>query len=102
MVTDRKLLQLWRSPSFSGSYRGIKTFQILLKTDLNIDVTQDRLYRILKKDSIFLIHQRPQRNFLRRSYDLQNYGELVQADIAYMFEYDSFKYFLLIVKTKTL
>ncbi len=97
MVTDRKLLQLWRSPNFSGSYRGIKTFQILLKTDLNIDVTQERLYKLLKTDSIFLIHQKPQRNFLRRSYDLQNYGELVQADIAYMFEEDSFKYFLLVV-----
>ncbi len=97
MVTDKKLLQLWRSPNFFGSYRGVKTFQILLKTDLNIDVTQERLYKLLKTDPIFLIHQKPQRNFQRRSYDLQNYGELVQADIAYMFDYDSYKYFLLVV-----
>jgi hypothetical protein len=97
MVTDKKLLELWRSPNFAGSYRGIKTFQILLKTDLNIDVSQDKLYKLLKTDPIFIIHQTPQRKFLRRSYDLQNYGELVQADIAYMFEYDSFKYFLLAI-----
>jgi hypothetical protein len=97
MVSDKKLLQLWRSPNFSGSYRGIKTFQILLKTDLNIDVSEDRLYKLLKTDPIFLIHQKPQRKFERRSYDLQNYGELVQADIAYMFEYDSYKYFLLVI-----
>jgi hypothetical protein len=97
MVTDKKLLELWRSPNFAGSYRGIKTFQVLLKTDLNIEVSQERLYRLLKTDPIFLIHQAPQRKFQRRSYDLQNYGELVQADIAYMFEYNSFKYFLLVV-----
>jgi hypothetical protein len=97
MVTDKKLLELWRSPNFSGSYRGVKTFQILLKTDLNIDVSQDRLYKLFKTDPIFLIHQTPQRQFERRSYDLNNYGELVQADIAYMFEYDSFKYFLLVI-----
>lgn len=96
-VSDEKLLQLWRSPSFNGSYRGIKTFQLLLKTDLNIDVSQERLYQLLKTDTIFLIHQKPQRNFERRHYDVKNYGELVQADIAYMFEYNKFKYFLLVV-----
>jgi hypothetical protein len=96
-VSDKKLLELWRSPNFTGSYRGIKTFQILLKTDLNIDVSQDRLYKVLKQDPIFLIHQTPHRKFQRRKYDVQNYGELVQADIAYMFEYDSYKYFLLLI-----
>ena len=35
-VSDKRLLQLWRDPNFSGSYRGIKTFQTLLKTDLNV------------------------------------------------------------------
>jgi len=58
-VSDEQLLQLWRGPNFSGSYRGIKSFQILLKTDKNINVSQDRLYSVLKKDRIFLIHQRP-------------------------------------------
>ena len=96
-LTDKEILQLWRSPTFEGSYRGIKTFQVLLKTNLNIDVSQNRLYRILRSDPIFLIHQKPQRNFERRHYDIKNYGELVQADIAYMFDFDNFKYFLLAV-----
>ena len=96
-ISDQQILDLWRSPNFSGSYRGIKTFQILLKTDLNIDVSEVRLYKLLKTDPIFLIHQRRQRNFERRSYDIRNYGELVQADIAYMFDYEDFKYFLLVV-----
>ena len=96
-ISDKEILQLWRSPIFEGSYRGIKTFQVLLKTNLNIDVSQNRLYNILKTDPIFLIHQKPQRDFERRHYDVKNYGELVQADIAYMFDYNDFKYFLLVV-----
>ena len=96
-VSDNKLLELWRSPTFDGSYRGIKTFQLLLKTDLNIDVSQKRLYTLLKSDPIFLIHQKPQRNFDRRHYDVRNYGELVQGDIAYMFKFNNFQYFLLVV-----
>lgn len=59
MVSDEDLLKLWRDPTFSGSYRGIKTFQILLKTDKNIDVSENRLYKVIKKDPIFLIHQKP-------------------------------------------
>ena len=96
-ITDKKLLQLWRDPTFSGSYRGIKTFQTLLKTDLNLNISENRLYSVLKSDPIYIIHQRPQRNFDRRQYDIKNYGELVQADIAYMYEYKKFKYFLLLV-----
>jgi hypothetical protein len=97
MVSDEYLLKLWRDPNFSGSYRGIKTFQVLLKTDKNIDVTEKRLYQVLKKDRIFLIHQRPIRNFDRRPYDIRYYGETVQADIAYMFPFDNYQYFLLVV-----
>ena len=96
-ISDKEILKLWRSPTFEGSYRGIKTFQVLLKTNLNIDVSQNRLYEVLRSDPIFIIHQKPQRNFERRHYDINNYGELVQADIAYMFEFDHFKYFLLAV-----
>jgi hypothetical protein len=97
MVSDKRILQLWRSPTFSGSYRGIRTFQLLLKTDLNIDVSQKKLYELLRNDPIFLIHQKPIRKFDRRAYDVNNYGELVQADIAYMFQYNDYKYFLIAV-----
>ncbi len=68
-----------------------------MKTDLNIDVSQNKLYKLLKSDPIFLIHQKPIRKFDRRVYDVNNYGELVQADIAYMFEYDHYKYFLIAI-----
>ena len=97
IVSDKKLLELWRDPTFSGSYRGIKTFQTLLKTDLNISVSEQHLYKVIKTDPIFIIHQKPQRNIERRSYDVNNYGELVQADIAFMYKFEDYKYFLLLV-----
>jgi hypothetical protein len=96
-ISDSNILKIWRDPSFNGSYRGIKTFQILLKTDLNIEVSEKRLYKVLKQDPIYLIHLRPHRHFERRHYDLRFYGELVQADIAYMYDFNGFKYFLLLI-----
>ena len=65
-------------------------------TDYNIDVTQQRLYRILKEDPLYLIHLPPKRNFERRSYDIKFLGELLQMDLAEMFAFDSFRYFLIV------
>ena len=49
-VSDEEILKLWRDPNFAGSYRGVRAFQTLLKTDLNIDVSEQRLLNILKTD----------------------------------------------------
>lgn len=101
-ISDEELLKLWRDINFKGSYRGVKTFQTLLKTDLNIEVSENRLYKVLKTDPIYLIHVKPKRNFDRRHYDLNYYGELIQSDIAYMFPYKDYKYFLIIVDAYSL
>lgn len=99
MISDEELLNLWRDPSFDGSYRGVRTFQVLLKTNLDIDVPLERLYNILNKDQIYLIHKTPSKLFKRRQYIVHNLGELCQMDIAFMFpEKDTnFRYFLLLV-----
>jgi tRNA(Met) C34 N-acetyltransferase TmcA len=46
---------------------------------------------------VYLIHLKPVRNFKRRQISVNNYGELVQADLAQMYTYDNYKYFLLLV-----
>lgn len=97
MISDEEIIKLWRDPQFSGSYRGARTFQVLLKTDLNIDVPLSRIYKVFNTDQIYLIHQRAVKSFNRRHYIVHNYGELVQMDIAQMFEHNGFKYFLLLV-----
>jgi len=98
-ISDEKLLQLWRDPNFSGSYRGVKTFQVLLKTDLNIDVSENRLYKVLKNDNIFLIHQIKRKKIERRQYDVNFYGQLVHVDLAEMFKdpKTGSKYFVLLI-----
>lgn len=97
MLSDTEILKLWRSPTFEGSYSGIKTFQIFLHLNLNEDISENRLYKILKDDPIFLIHQKSPKIIERRKYDLRFYGELVQIDIAYMFPFEDYKYFLLLI-----
>lgn len=96
-ISDEEILRLWKDINFAGSYRGVKTFQILLKTDLNIDVSEKRIYNIIKKDSVFLIHLKPKRHINRRSFDLNFYGELLQGDVGFMFDYEGYKYFLLLI-----
>lgn len=79
------ILKLWRDISFPGSFRGVRTFQACLKTDYNIDISEKQLRDILNEDPIFLIHQIKSQKFKHRSYITHNYGELVQADLAFMF-----------------
>jgi hypothetical protein len=96
-ISEKDILKIWHDPLFSGCYSGVKTFKILLKTDLNIDISEKRLYKALKSDPLYLIHLKPKRQFERRHYDIRFYGELIQADIAHMFPFNDYKYFLLAI-----
>lgn len=93
-ISDEKILELWHNPKIG--YRGIKTFQVLLKTNYDIDVSQHRLYRILKEDPLYLIHLPSKKNFERRSYDVRYVGSLLQMDLGELFEYNNYKYFLIV------
>ncbi|MBM3939083.1 MAG: transposase family protein, partial [Sphingomonadales bacterium] len=98
-ISDNEILNLWRDIDFPASFRGVKTFQAVLKTDRNIDVPEKRLKEVLRQDPIFLIHQIKPQTFDRRKYVTHNYGELVQADLAYMFPDSDTKekYFVLVI-----
>jgi len=78
MLSDEEILKLYRDKNFSGSYSGVRTFQVLLKTQLNVDVPLKRLYDILKTDPIYLMHLQPIKHFPRRKYVVRNVGELCQ------------------------
>jgi len=98
-VDESEILKLYRDISFPGSFRGIKTLRSVLKTDKGIDISQQKLYQILQKEPNYLIHQLKPFKTKTRTAITHNYGELVQADIAYMFENDpqKEKYFLLLI-----
>jgi hypothetical protein len=65
-LSDQEIKKLWYSPLFSGSFAGIKTFQLCLKLEKDIDVKESRLYSILKEDPIFIIHQKRHKELSRR------------------------------------
>jgi hypothetical protein len=96
-ITDKQILELWRSPLFVGSYSGVKTFQACLKLEKNISISEKKLYQVLKQDPVFLIHQKGATKIQRRHLVLNNYGEVVFGDIAYMYPYNDYKYFVLVV-----
>lgn len=97
VLSDEEILSYWRKPSFPGSYRGAKSFQIFLKTDLNEEVPLNRIYKLLKTDKIFILHQRPIRNIERRRFDVKFYGQVTQSDIGFMFPYEDYNSFLLLI-----
>jgi len=96
-MDSAEIVKLWRDKNFEGSYTGVKTFQTLLKLNKDVDVSEKQLYNVLKNDPIFVMHMRGKKNFPRRFYDLDYYGELVQSDLAYMFNYEGFIYFVVVI-----
>lgn len=96
-TSTENIIKLWRDKNFEGSYTGIKTFQTLLKINKNIDISEKKLYQILKNDPIFIMHIRSKKKVERRFYNLSYYCELVQSDLAFMFEYEGYKYFVVVV-----
>ena len=66
IISNDEILKLWHSVLFSGSFSGIKTFQTCLKLEKDIDISESRLYSILKKDPVFIIHQKRQKELYRR------------------------------------
>ena len=78
-LTDQEILEYWKNPLYSFSFRGARNFALLLKTDLGIDVPVSRINRLLQREPIFLIHQRRHKKILRRNFYLSAIGQTVQA-----------------------
>ena len=97
MLSDEELLALYHKPDWPGSFSGVRVFKMFLYTDFNEDVSEKRILDLLKQDANYLIHQRKQRKYPLRAYDVQAFGELVMLDLAYMFPVMGFKYFLLFI-----
>jgi len=97
MLSDAQIIDKYTDGSFGGSFSGARTFQIFLKTDLGEDISLNRIKGILNQLPFYIISQRPIRKYPRRHYSVGSYGELLQADLAFMFEKNDYKYFLLVI-----
>jgi len=78
-ILESDILKYWKDISFPGSFRGLHTLQAVLKTDKGIDISTNKLFKILQKEPTYLIHQIKPFKIKRRSAITHNYGELVQV-----------------------
>lgn len=97
MLTDEEIIKIWQDQNFGGSFSGIRTFKTFLKTDLNEDISENRLYAIFKKFPDYVSQLRPIRKYPTRSYVSNSFGELMEMDLGVMAPFNSFRYFLCLV-----
>jgi hypothetical protein len=97
MLSDDEITKLWQDPNFMGSFSSITTVQHFLFTDFGEHISAKRIANILKKIPNYIYQLRPIRKFPTRSYDVDSYGKLIEADLAEMKMYNKFRYFLCIV-----
>ena len=97
MLSDEDIIEKYRDINFAGAFSGARNFQVFLKTELNEDIPLTRIYQILKKLPFYVISQKPIRRFPRRKYSIAGFGCLMQSDLAFMFEKNGYKYFLVLI-----
>jgi hypothetical protein len=97
MLSDEDIIEKYRDINFAGAFSGSRNFQVFLKTELNEDIPLTRIYQILKKEPFYIISQKAIRRFPRRKYSIAGFGCLMQSDIAFMFEKNGYKYFLVLI-----
>lgn len=97
MLTDEEILKIYKDPNFFASFGGVRQFKDALFAEFNENVPLKKLTEILQKDENYLIHMKPKRKFPIRHYDVQSFGSLVQMDLAFMPNFNGFKYFLLLI-----
>ena len=94
----KKILELWRDPSFSGAYSGLQNFQTCLYHEKNIQVSRNDLLKILMTDRNYVLEMRKvPKKINRRPMNIHGVGQLWQADLAQLFEYNEFTGFLLCI-----
>lgn len=97
-LSEEEIQSLWKNADFTGSFQSAKAFQSALIFDRDIHIPLNKIYKALSKIPEYLVLIKPMRHFDRRNYG-SNHGfmKLVQIDLALMFQYRSYKNFLVLV-----
>ncbi len=94
----KKIISLWKTPTFAGSYLGLSSFQMALKLDQNIDISRKDLRDIMQTDEDFLLETRKiKKMFPRREMNSHGFCSTWQSDVGFMFTIDSYIGFLVCV-----
>ncbi len=98
MATEKekkKILALWRTPSFPGSFSGLANFRTSLATIKDIHLSNTELFNIMKQDKNFILETKKRRKrFKRRKLVVHGFAKVWQADIGEMFPYNKIGSFL--------
>ena len=97
MLSDQDIKNLYTDKNFSGSFSGVRNLKLFLKTDYGEDVSSARLYRILKEIPNYIYQLRPIRKYPMRSYQVDSFGKLLEADLGFMKKYNGYVGFLLMI-----
>ena len=92
-----KIIAYWKDREFSAGYTGMKIFQQALKTEANITINDDDLYNILHSIPDYVMHIRRVKRFPRRHYNVRGYLKEVECDLAQMFKFEGYSFFLVTI-----
>jgi hypothetical protein len=89
--------RLYKDINFSASFSGVNNLQRAIWLEKRIHITRSVITKALKTIPTYLQHMRPIRKFDRSKYNVTAFGEVCQADIAFMYPCDGFTCFLLVI-----
>ena len=92
-----RVIKAYTDIRFPGSFGGLGRFNRYLKEKEKINISRLQLKDILEKVPVYQVHVLTKRRFPRRKLTAKGAGIDFHADLAYMPEYEGFKYFLLLV-----
>ena len=77
---EKKIRELWQTPSFSGSFSGLSNFQHALYLEKGIKISIPKLFSIMKSVPDFIIETHKVRHKIaRRKMITHGYGDVFQA-----------------------
>ena len=95
----KTLLQsLWRTKSFTGSFSGVINFKNSLKYELNIDLGEEKIRKILSAIPTYMNFVRHPKKFQTRTFAALHGSKILwQADLAELWKYNRFRFVLLCI-----
>ena len=96
-LDDETIKKLWQDEDFYASFSGLNNFKAAIFTTYGENISTKRLKEILSEIPSYVSRIKPRKRFPRRPYDVYGFGQLIQADLAVMFKFEDFYYFLLVI-----
>lgn len=79
--------KLWKDTNFFASFTGLSTFRDALETEKGIEISMRRLKDIMNESPAYLDSIRRPKRFERRKLQVDGFNELIQVDVAHIFDY---------------